>query len=75
MNGPTSKTVQKRLEEAMACLEYLETERSIRNDPEFGKLLEQRTVSRELLELEMQDAEERITRMCTAAEHALSLLA
>jgi hypothetical protein len=74
MNGPT-KTVQKRLAEAMACLEYLETERVLRNDWEFGRLVEQRTVSRELLELEMQDAEERIARMCDAAEHALALLA
>jgi len=75
MNGPTNKSMQKRLEEAVACLEYLAGERILRNDPEFGRLVEQRTVSRELLELEMQDAEERITRMCDAAEHALSLLA
>lgn len=69
------EAVGRRLTEAKACLEYLETERDRRADPEFGRQLEQKVISRELLELELQDAEERITQMCAAAEHALTLLA
>ena len=65
---------QKRLLEAKECLEYLDLERRRRDDPMFGMLLEQQIVSREILELEMQEAEERITLMCDAAERALNLL-
>lgn len=56
------------------CLDYLQVERSRRGDPDFGKLIEQRILSRELLELELEDAEERILFLCTAAERALDLL-
>ena len=64
----------KRLFEAKESLDYLEVERSRRMDPEFGRLIEQQIVWRELLELELQDAEERITSMCDAAERALAQL-
>ena len=66
--------IKKRLSEAKESLDYLEAERSQRGDPEFGKLTEQQIIWRELLELELQDAEERITSMCDAAERALALL-
>lgn len=69
-----SKTqVSTRLEQAKASLDYLELERSRRADPGFGKLLEDKLVWRELLELELQEAEERITQLCDAAERALAL--
>jgi len=68
-------TVSKdRLSEAKESLDYLDLEREHRDDPAFGKLIEQQIIWRELLELELQDAEERITSMCDAAERALALL-
>lgn len=63
-----------RLSEAKDSLEYVEMERVRRDDPGFGRLLEQRIISRELLELELQEAEERIAFLCNAAERALELL-
>ena len=66
--------IKKRLSEAKESLDYLEAERSRRGDAEFGKLTEQQIIWRELLELELQDAEERIAWMCDAAERALALL-
>jgi hypothetical protein len=68
-------TAKDRLSEAKQCLDYLEVEREHRGDPAFGKLIEQQILWRELLELELQDAEERITTMCDAAERALEMLA
>ena len=71
----SSKTqVSGRLEQAKASLDYLELERSRRADPEFGRLLEDKLVWRELLELELQEAEERIAQLCDAAERALALI-
>ena len=72
-NSQATQTKQ-RLLEAKECLDYLELERSQRVDPAFGALTEQQIVWRELLELELQDAEERIACMCDAAERALALL-
>ncbi|HLK47937.1 MAG TPA: hypothetical protein VKT49_07370 [Bryobacteraceae bacterium] len=66
--------VKERLSEAKESLDYLEAERSLRGDPEFGKRTEQQIIWRELLELQFQDAEERIASMCDAAERALALL-
>ncbi|HEY1241056.1 MAG TPA: hypothetical protein VGF16_10885 [Bryobacteraceae bacterium] len=63
-----------RLSEAKESLDYLDVEREHRGDPNFGKLIEQQIIWRELLELELQDAEERIAFMCDAAERALELL-
>jgi len=74
MNRRTSTQIQKRLSEAGECLDYLEVERLRRHDPAFGKRIEQQIVWRELLELELQDAEEQISSMCDAAERALTLL-
>jgi len=66
--------MQKRLSEAKDGLEYLDAERLRRNDPAFGRLLEDQMIWRELLELELQEAEARITSMCDAAERALDML-
>ena len=65
---------KERLSVAKECLDYLEAERVRRGDPPFGRMAEQKIISRELLELELQEAEERITMMCNAAERALDLL-
>lgn len=72
----SSKTVvETRLAQAKASLDYLDLERSRRADPEFGRLLEDQIIWRELLELEFQEAEDRIAQMCDAAERALALIA
>jgi hypothetical protein len=75
MTGFTEAAIRDRLSKAKECLDYLEVEREHRNDPAFGRLIEHQTIWRELLELELQDAEERIASMCDAAERALALLA
>ena len=75
MTDSAEAVIKDRLSKAKECLDYLEVEREQRNDPAFGRLFEQQTIWRELLELELQDAEERITSMCDAAERALALLA
>jgi hypothetical protein len=74
MMNSRATQIKERLFEAKESLDYLEVERSQRMDPEFGRLTEQQIVWRELLELELQDAEERIASMCDAAERALALL-
>ena len=67
--------VQTRLAQAKASLDYLDLERSRRADPAFGRLLEDQIIWRELLELELQEAEDRIAQMCDAAERALAQIA
>jgi hypothetical protein len=74
MESAETTLAKDRLSAAKDCLEYLESERGERNDCEFGRQIEQKIISRELLELELQEAEERITTMCDAAERALDLL-
>ena len=75
MQSSVDSTVRKRLADAKGTLDYLETERARRADPNFGVLFERQIIWRELLELELEEAEERITMMCDAAERALDLLA
>ncbi|GEM_PF-3203970 len=74
MHNPRYALTQKRLSEASDSLAYLDAERLRRDDPAFGRLLEDQIIWRELLELELQEAEERIASMCDAAERALDLL-
>ena len=74
MQNTGATTVRERLAEAKASLDYLDLERARRADPEFGKRIEARIVWREILELELEEAEERITRLCDAAEWALALV-
>jgi len=75
MQSSQGTGTRKRLADAKATLDYLVTERNRRCDPAFGSLLEHQIIWRELLELELEEAEERITLMCNAAERALDLLA
>jgi hypothetical protein len=74
MQNVETMLAKDRLSAAKDSLDYLEAERTQRNDFDFGRQVEQKIISRELLELELQDAEERITMMCNAAERALDLL-
>ncbi len=48
-----------RLSEGRTCLEYLEMERESSGDRRFGRELEDRIIWRELLELELQDMDQR----------------
>lgn len=75
MTSSTASEFTDRLSRAKESLDYLEVERERRQNPAFGARIEQQIIWRELLELELQDAEERITWMCAAAERALAELA
>lgn len=72
MKNGRAGTVQERLAAEKAGLDYLEVERLRRADPNFGRALEDKTIWRELLELELQDADERIRRLRDAAERLLA---
>jgi hypothetical protein len=56
-----------RLANEFAWLESLDHVRSQRQDPSFAKLVEQRIVGRELIDLELQEVDEQIERICEAA--------
>ena len=60
-------TIWQRLAEEKACLEHLDAERECRGDSAFGKSTEDRIVWGELLELELQDIDEQVNRICQAA--------
>jgi hypothetical protein len=68
-DGPAG-TLRRRLAEANASLEYLDAERESRRQPAFGKATEDRAVWRELLDLELQDIDERLTHICGTAGRA-----
>ncbi|HZT32277.1 MAG TPA: hypothetical protein VFA33_20485 [Bryobacteraceae bacterium] len=61
-------TIYERLAEGRARLQRLDLERSLSGDPLFGKAIEQRIVWRELLDLELQDFDEQIERICAATQ-------
>ncbi|MBZ5626280.1 MAG: hypothetical protein LAQ69_47490 [Acidobacteriia bacterium] len=75
LNGPghtkteecLRSTICQRLDEGKARLEHLDTERTRRGDSGFGKTTEDRIVWGELLDLELQDIDEQIRRICHAA--------
>lgn len=56
-----------RLVEEKACLEHLECERAHLHNPGFGKTSEERIIWGELLDLELQDIDEQVSRICQAA--------
>jgi hypothetical protein len=58
---------KQRLDEAAACLDRIEFERAFWDDPNFGKSVEDRLISRELIELELQEADEQMARILDAA--------
>jgi hypothetical protein len=63
----TGRSTQKRLIGAFTCLELLGLERRLRQDPVFGKDLEESILWRELLELELQEIDEKIGRISDEA--------
>jgi hypothetical protein len=70
---PTSEegcvSVRQRLVEAKTELDRLDRERESRGDMGFGKYTENRIVWAELLDLELQDVDERFHRICRTAGH------
>jgi len=62
--------IWQRLDEAKARLEHLDAERALRGDSGFGKTTEDRIVWGELLDLELQDIDERVSSICQAAGDA-----
>ena len=58
---------QRRLARGFACLEYLQRERENAQDRYLAKILEGRIIWRELLDLELQDIDEQIERVCASA--------
>lgn len=62
-----TSTIRCRLAEEKACLERLDAEREYRGDSDFGKSNEDRIVWGELLELELQDVDEQVNRICRSA--------
>jgi hypothetical protein len=61
------KPVRKRLAKGKAALEHLEAERERRGDPRFGQTTEDRIVWNELIELELQEIDEQVSRISRAA--------
>ena len=66
----SASTTWKRLAEEQACLEHLDAERAYRGDSGFGKTTEDRIVWGELLDLELQDIDEQVSRICQTAGDA-----
>jgi hypothetical protein len=64
-------STQKRLFKAFFCLERLELDRAYRQDPVFCKFLEERIIWRELLDLELQEIDEKIGRISDQAGRGL----
>jgi hypothetical protein len=69
---PSGRATQRRLVEACSCLALLALERADRQDPGFGKSLEERIIWRELLELELQEIDEKIGRISDEAGSGLN---
>lgn len=62
-----AKPVRKRLAKGKAALEHIEEERERRGDPRFGQTTEDRIVWNELIELELQEIDEQVSRICGPA--------
>jgi hypothetical protein len=60
-------TIRQRLAAEKACLEDLDTERRRRHDSGFGMTTEDRVIWRELLDLELQEIDEQVNRIGSAA--------
>jgi len=67
--GP-NKLSRQRLAEAVARIERLDAERECRGDSRFGKTTENRIIWSELIELEMQEIDEQVSRICSPAGRA-----
>ncbi len=60
-------TVRRRLAKGMTSLEHLDAERERSGDSRLGKATEDRIVWGELIELELQEIDEQVDRICRAA--------
>ncbi len=58
-----------RLNRGFSRLQDIQLVRNHRQDPLFGKSIEERIIWRELLELELQEVDEQIERISAAAGH------
>jgi hypothetical protein len=56
---------RQRLLQGYLSLERLERDRIVAADPELGKQTEYGIIQRELLELELQDIDEQLERICS----------
>jgi len=65
-----TETTRQRLREAVACLERLDAERERRADARFEKSTENRIVWTELIELELQEIDEQVSRIRSSAGRA-----
>ena len=60
-------TARERLAEAVARLERIDAERELRGDSRFGRTAESRIIWGELIELELQEIDEQVSRICSSA--------
>jgi hypothetical protein len=63
--------IHERLLKGREYLERLDQERTTRGEPLFGKSIEERIIWRELLDLELQEFDAQIERICHAADSLL----
>jgi len=63
----------RRLMRAFCLLEEIQLARNLRGDLLYGKAVEERIVWRELLDLELQDADDQVERLLTAAQDGCRL--
>jgi hypothetical protein len=59
-------TARERLAEAVARLERIGAERERRGDSRFGRTAENRIIWGELIELELQEIDEQVNRICSS---------
>jgi hypothetical protein len=64
---PRPQTPDRRLAESVARLARLDAERERRGDSSFGKTAENQIVWGELIELELQEMDEQVSRICNSA--------
>jgi hypothetical protein len=62
-----NSSIHDRLEAGRISLEHLDGERAMSGDAKYGRAVEKRIVGRELFELELQDFDEQIERICESA--------
>jgi hypothetical protein len=58
----------RRLTEEKTCLDILDAERAYRRNTSFGKTTEDRILWSELLDLELQDIDEQVNRICQSGD-------
>ena len=64
------QATRQRMAEAVVRLERLDAERERRGESRFGRTTENRIIWSELIELEMQEIDEQVSRICSSAGQA-----